>query len=61
VYRSPDGTEGGVWNRETKDWIPIEPRYLGAIRDGLRIARKQASPDLIRLPLPAPNNEREAS
>ncbi len=61
VYRSPDGTEGGVWNRETKDWIPIEPRYLGAIRDGLRIARKQASPDLIRLPLPAPNNERGAS
>jgi hypothetical protein len=53
VYQTPDGTEAGVWNHETKSWEPLDPRYRGAIRDGLRIARKQSAPDLIRLPLPA--------
>jgi len=53
VYQTPDGTEAGVWNHEKKSWEPLDPRYRGAIRDGLRIARKQAAPDLIRLPLPA--------
>ena len=53
VYQTPDGTEAGVWNQETKSWEPLDARYRGAIKDGLRIARKQAAPDLIRLPLPA--------
>jgi len=59
VYQTPDGTEAGVWNQATKSWEPLDPRYRGAIKDGLRIARKQSAPDLIRLPLPAP--EKEAS
>jgi septal ring factor EnvC (AmiA/AmiB activator) len=53
VYQTPDGTEAGVWNHDTKSWEPLDPRWRGAIKDGLRIARKQAAPDLIRLPLPA--------
>jgi hypothetical protein len=40
VYQSIDESEAGVWS------------YRAAIRQGLRIARKQAAPDLIRLPLP---------
>ena len=39
----------------TKSWEKLDPGYRGAIRDGLRIARKQAAPDLIRLPLPTPD------
>jgi len=54
VFQTPDGTEAGVWNKDKKTWDSLDPRYRGAIRDGLRIARKKASPDLIRLPLPAP-------
>ena len=54
VYQTPDGTEAGVWNHETKSWEALDPRWRGAIKDGLRIARKQAAPDLIRLPLPVP-------
>jgi len=57
VYQTPDGTEAGVWNQETRSWEALDPRYRGAIRDGLRIARKQAAPDLIRLPLPAAGKE----
>jgi len=55
VYQTPDGTEAGVWNHDTKSWEKLDPGYRGAIRDGLRIARKQAAPDLIRLPLPTPD------
>jgi septal ring factor EnvC (AmiA/AmiB activator) len=54
VYQTLDGMEAGVWNQEKKTWEPLDASYRTAIRDGLRIARKQAAPDLIRLPLPVP-------
>jgi FtsZ-binding cell division protein ZapB len=54
VYQTLDGAEAGVWDRETRSWEPLDGSYRTAIRDGLRIARKQSAPDLIRLPLPAP-------
>jgi hypothetical protein len=53
VYQSLDETEQGMWNQETRSWDPLDSSYRSAIRQGLRIARKQAAPDLIRLPLPA--------
>jgi len=54
VYQTLDGSEAGVWNQETRSWEPLDRSFRSAIRDGLRIARKQSAPDLIRLPLPAP-------
>ncbi len=54
VYQSLDESEAGVWNQDKRRWDPLEARFRTAIRDGLRIARKQTAPDLIRLPLPAP-------
>ena len=54
VYQTLDGMEAGVWNQTTKNWDPLDASYRTAIRQGLRIARKQAAPDLIRLPLPVP-------
>jgi hypothetical protein len=60
VFQSLDQTESGVWNRETKSWDSLDSSYRTAIRQGLRIARKQATPDLIRLPLPAAVDARES-
>ncbi len=54
VYQTLDGMEAGMWNQEKKTWDPLDASYRTAIRQGLRIARKQAAPDLIRLPLPVP-------
>jgi hypothetical protein len=54
IYQTLDGREAGVWNQATKTWEPLDASYRTAIRQGLRIARKQAAPDLIRLPLPVP-------
>jgi len=57
VYQTLDGKEAGVWDRQTKSWVPLDASYRTAIRQGLRIARKQAAPDMIRLPLPAAEGE----
>ncbi len=54
VYQTLDGREAGVWNQAKRTWEPLDASYRTAIREGLRIARKQAAPDLIRLPLPVP-------
>jgi hypothetical protein len=53
LYQTMNESEAGMWNQETRSWDPLSSGYRSAIRQGLRIARKQAAPDLIRLPLPA--------
>lgn len=53
IYQTLDGTEAGVWNTAKQEWQPLGGDYRGSIRQGLRIARKQAAPDLIRLPIQA--------
>jgi hypothetical protein len=53
VYQSLDEADTGVWDQANRAWLPLDSRWRTAIRQGLRIARKQAAPDLIRLPLPA--------
>jgi len=61
VYQTLDAAEAGAWDREQRSWIPLARSDRSAIRDALRIARKQAAPDLIRIPLPAPAGARSAS
>ena len=53
-YISLDGSLLGAWNQETGQWEALPANYATNITDGLRIAREQAAPDLIKLPLPAP-------
>ena len=53
VYQTLDGSETGVWNSETRNWMVLDDDYRTPTRQGLRIARKQSAPDLVRLPLPA--------
>jgi len=52
VYQTLDENEAGVWNQESRRWEPLDGSFRTAIRQGLRIARKQSAPDLILLPLP---------
>jgi hypothetical protein len=54
LYQSLDESETGVWDQDTRSWRELDSsEYRTAIRQGLRIARKQSAPDLIQLPLPA--------
>jgi len=61
VYQSLDETVSGRWDQEDRTWVPLDSSYRSSIRQGLRIARKQAAPDLVRLPLPAPSAPKGAS
>jgi hypothetical protein len=53
AYQTPDLSETGYWDKSTKSWQVLDGSYRRAITDGLRIARKQAAPSLLELPLPA--------
>jgi hypothetical protein len=53
VYQSIDQSMAGVWSQENRTWEPLDSSHRSAIRQGLRIARKQAAPELIRVPVPA--------
>jgi len=55
VYQTTDGNESGVWNNETKSWDPLSSgAYAGEIRKGVRIAKRQATIDLLNMPVAAP-------
>lgn len=61
VYQTLDASEAAVWDRDARSWVPLNASDRSAIRDALKIARKQSAPDLIRLPLPAPTDARSPS
>ncbi|MGB0217896.1 MAG: DUF3450 domain-containing protein [Sinimarinibacterium flocculans] len=50
-YESLDGKEVGRWNADGKAFEQLSGAYRGQIGQGIRIAREQAAPDLIRLPI----------
>jgi uncharacterized coiled-coil protein SlyX len=55
VYQTTDGEESGVWNPETKSWDSLSSGdYAAAIRKGVRIAKKQATIELLNMPVAAP-------
>jgi predicted RNase H-like nuclease (RuvC/YqgF family) len=53
-YRNLDGAEVGRWDAEADHWVRLADEHSVAVRDGLRMARKQTAPDLLTLPMPAP-------
>jgi len=53
-YVTLDGTEAGYWDRASKRLQPLPGEYRDSIAQGLRIARKEITPDLIKIPLPPP-------
>ncbi len=55
VYQTPDGKYSGFWSQETGDWeITGSGADRSSFAEGLKIANKQSAPDLITLPVEAP-------
>lgn len=54
LYKTLDGSEAGAWDQRQHAWVELPSDYVTTIRKGIRIARKQAAPDLVRLPVLAP-------
>ena len=52
LYQTLDGKETGYWDVDSKSW-KVDNSYNEAILAGLKVAKKQAAPDFIRVPVPA--------
>ncbi|MBT8063150.1 MAG: DUF3450 domain-containing protein [Gammaproteobacteria bacterium] len=58
AYQTQDRAQTGFWNKRNGEWEALPDSYRNAVTQGLRIARKQAAPNLLRLPVPAPEAAR---
>lgn len=55
VYQTTDGTTSGAWDKTGRAWVDLPSgNYDAAIRKGIRIAKKQATIDLLNMPISAP-------
>jgi len=54
LYMSRDGKELGAWDQKQRTWVRLPDSYRDSIRQGIRIASKQSAPDLVRIPVSAP-------
>lgn len=55
MYQTTDAANSGVWNNASRQWEELDAgAYRSAIRKGLRISRKEASIDILKTPIQAP-------
>ena len=57
LYRVMEGGETGYWDNERKEFVP-DPGSAAAINEALSIAKEERTPDLIIVPVPAPQGGR---
>jgi len=51
AYQTLDRSESGFWDARSRSWVPLEAHHNQSIRQGLRIAARQAAPELIQVPV----------
>jgi predicted RNase H-like nuclease (RuvC/YqgF family) len=54
VYQTEDGNISGAWDQDARNWVTLGNEYKNQIKFGLQIANKQVAPDLVLLPVSAP-------
>ena len=55
LFQTLDGNRQGVWNQKQQQWEELDDRYRRDIRVGLKMAKKQTAPNLIKIPVPTPS------
>jgi uncharacterized phage infection (PIP) family protein YhgE len=56
VYQTSDGEQTGMWNSTKKAWEALPDSYTNFVKNGIRMARKQLSVDMLTLPIAGPEN-----
>lgn len=51
IFATRDGSELGIWHKQSRQWQPLPDSYRTEITKGLRMAKKQLAPDLLSLPV----------
>jgi hypothetical protein len=54
IYQTLGGEEAGRWDIKERAWKPLTREEMESLPNAFRIARNQTAPDMIRLPVPAP-------
>lgn len=55
LYQTTDTEISGAWDKESQSFVQLDKgEYRNSILKGLRIARKQASIDILKIPVSAP-------
>jgi len=57
LYRTLDGSETGYWDANKKDWV-VDPSLGGAIENAIKVAKGEGPPELLIVPVPAPQEVR---
>jgi hypothetical protein len=57
MYRTIDGSETGYWDADRKEWV-VDASYHDAVEEAIRVARGDGAPDLLTVPVPAPQEVR---
>lgn len=57
LYQTPDGKETGYWDKDKKTWVE-DDSYARSVKEALRIAKKQGAPDLLTVPVHAPEEDK---
>jgi len=55
VYQTSDGGETGYWNKSAGQWEQLDDSFQAGIRNGIRMARQQASLNLLPMPVSVEN------
>lgn len=53
LYQSLDGKQIGAWDKDAQQWVSVPNRFRRDIRKGIKMAKKQISPDIVKLPINA--------
>ncbi len=53
-YLTLKGDEGGFWLASKKQWVPLDASLRESLDKAIRVAKKQTPPDLLILPVVAP-------
>ncbi len=55
MFQTTDTEISGTWDQKSRSWVELGPtEYRNAVMKGIRIAKKQASIDILNLPVAAP-------
>ncbi|HWM29442.1 MAG TPA: DUF3450 domain-containing protein [Woeseiaceae bacterium] len=53
MYRTLDGSETGYWDAVQKQWV-VDNSYAEAVEQAIRVANQDGAPELLTVPVPAP-------
>ena len=58
IYKSLDGKHLAYWNNKTKEWSQLPGSYKKEVAKAIKIALKQAPPNLVKLPVPSADRKK---